>query len=110
EWTSIPLTLILLVAVFGALIAAGIPVLLAATAVIMAVSLLGIASHWFPVGSGTSELALVIGVAGGGGSSLFFPARGREGGMAGSGWRATMTRPSSGSPLPPRAGPSWYQG
>src|SRR5262249_31149864 len=37
EWTSIPLTLILLLAVFGALIAAGIPVLLAATAVIMAV-------------------------------------------------------------------------
>jgi putative drug exporter of the RND superfamily len=49
EWTSIPLTLILLLAVFGAVIAAGIPVLLAGTAVITAVSLLSVAGHWFPV-------------------------------------------------------------
>ncbi|HYK68042.1 MAG TPA: MMPL family transporter [Streptosporangiaceae bacterium] len=83
EWTSIPLTLILLVAVFGALIAAGIPVLLAATAVIMAVSLLGIASHWFPVGSGTSELVLVIGMAVGVDYSLFYLRREREERMAG---------------------------
>jgi putative drug exporter of the RND superfamily len=83
EWTSIPLTLILLLAVFGALIAAGIPVLLASTAVIMAVSLLSIAGHWFPVGSGTSELVLVIGMAVGVDYSLFYLRREREERMAG---------------------------
>jgi putative drug exporter of the RND superfamily len=83
EWTSIPLTLVLLLAVFGALIAAGVPVLLAATAVIMAVSLLGIAGHWFPVGSGTSELVLVIGMAVGVDYSLFYLRREREERMAG---------------------------
>jgi putative drug exporter of the RND superfamily len=83
EWTSIPLTLVLLLAVFGALIAAGIPVLLAATAVVMAVSLLSVAGHWFPVGSGTSELVLVIGMAVGVDYSLFYLRREREERMAG---------------------------
>jgi RND superfamily putative drug exporter len=83
EWTSIPLTLVLLLAVFGALIAAGIPVLLAATAVIMSVSLLSVAGHWFPVGSGTSELVLVIGMAVGVDYSLFYLRREREERMAG---------------------------
>ena len=78
ECTSIPLTLVLLVAVFGALIAAGIPVLLAATAVVTAVSLLGIAGEWLPVGSGTSELVLVIGMAVGVDYSLFYLRRERE--------------------------------
>ncbi len=78
EWTSIPLTLVLLVAVFGALIAAGIPVLLAVTAVIAAVSLLGVFGQWFPVGSGTSELVLVIGMAVGVDYSLFYLRRERE--------------------------------
>jgi RND superfamily putative drug exporter len=78
EWTSIPLTLILLVAVFGALIAAGIPVLLAGTAVVTAVSLLSVVGRWFPVGSGTSELVLVIGMAVGVDYSLFYLRRERE--------------------------------
>ena len=78
EWTSIPLTLILLLAVFGALIAAGIPVVLAGTAVVTAVSLLSVAGRWFPVGSGTSELVLVIGMAVGVDYSLFYLRRERE--------------------------------
>jgi RND superfamily putative drug exporter len=78
EWTSIPLTLILLLIVFGALIAAGIPVVLAATAVITSVSLLTIASQWLPVGTGTSELILVIGMAVGVDYSLFYLRRERE--------------------------------
>ncbi|MGO8959614.1 MAG: MMPL family transporter [Streptosporangiaceae bacterium] len=78
EWTSIPLTLILLVGVFGALIAAGIPVLLAGTAVVAAVSLLGIASQWLPVGAGASEIVLVIGMAVGVDYSLFYLRRERE--------------------------------
>jgi putative drug exporter of the RND superfamily len=78
EWTSIPLTLVLLICVFGALIAAGIPVLLAATAVVTSVSLLSIASQWLPVGTGTSELVLVIGMAVGVDYSLFYLRRERE--------------------------------
>ncbi len=78
EWTAVPLTLLLLVAVFGALIAAGIPVLLAVTAVIAAVSLLTVFGQWFPVGSGTSELVLVIGMAVGVDYSLFYLRRERE--------------------------------
>jgi putative drug exporter of the RND superfamily len=78
EWTSIPLTLILLIAVFGALIAAGIPVLLAGTAVVTAVSMLSVVARWLPVGSGTSELVLVIGMAVGVDYSLFYLRRERE--------------------------------
>ena len=78
EWTSIPLTLVLLLAVFGALIAAGIPIVLALTAVVTSVSLLGIAGQWLPVGSGTSELVLVIGMAVGIDYSLFYLRRERE--------------------------------
>jgi putative drug exporter of the RND superfamily len=78
EWTSIPLTLVLLIAVFGALIAAGIPVLLAGTAVVTAVSMLSIVARWLPVGSGTSELVLVIGMAVGVDYSLFYLRRERE--------------------------------
>jgi len=90
EWTSIPLTLILLLAVFGALIAAGIPVVLAGTAVVTAVSLLGIAGRWFPVGSGTSELVLVIGMAVGIDYSLFYLRREREERMNGHGDQAVV--------------------
>src|SRR6185369_7648517 len=42
EVTSVPVSLVLLLVVFGALIAAGIPLLLAGTAVISAISLLAI--------------------------------------------------------------------
>jgi RND superfamily putative drug exporter len=76
--TSIPLTLILLLGVFGALVAAGIPVLLAGTAVTAAISLLAIPAHWLPVNSGTSEIILVIGMAVGVDYSLFYLRRERE--------------------------------
>jgi RND superfamily putative drug exporter len=76
--TSIPLTLILLLGVFGALITAGIPVLLAGTAVAAAISLLAIPAHWLPVNSGTSEIILVIGMAVGVDYSLFYLRRERE--------------------------------
>jgi RND superfamily putative drug exporter len=78
EDTSIPLTLILLLGVFGALIAAGIPVLLAGTAVTAAISLLAIPAQWLPVSSGTSEIVLVIGMAVGVDYSLFYLRRERE--------------------------------
>ncbi len=78
ELTSVPITLILLIAVFGALIAAGIPVLLAGSAVLVAVSLLAIPSRWLPIGSSTAEVVLIIGMAVGVDYSLFYLRRERE--------------------------------
>jgi RND superfamily putative drug exporter len=78
EFTSLPVTLILLVAVFGALIAAGIPLLLAATAVISAISLTSVTGKWLPVGQSTSEVVLIIGMAVGIDYTLFYLRRERE--------------------------------
>ncbi|HYK32108.1 MAG TPA: MMPL family transporter, partial [Streptosporangiaceae bacterium] len=78
EKTSIPLTLLLLLIVFGALIAASIPVILAATAVMTAVSLLAIPGQWLPIGQGTSEVVLIIGMAVGIDYTLFYLRRERE--------------------------------
>ncbi len=78
EVTSVPITLILLLAVFGALIAAGIPLLLAGTAVITAISLLAVPSRWLPIGSSTSEVVLIIGMAVGIDYTLFYLRRERE--------------------------------
>jgi putative drug exporter of the RND superfamily len=73
-----PITLILLLVVFGALIAAGIPVLLAGSAVMITVSLLAIPSRWLPIGQGTSEIVLIIGMAVGVDYTLFYLRRERE--------------------------------
>src|SRR5215831_13769667 len=63
EVTSVPITLVLLLCVFGALIAAGIPLLLAGTSVTAAISLLAIPSRWLPIGSTTSSVVLLVGMA-----------------------------------------------
>ncbi len=76
--TSVPITLVLLVLVFGSLIAAGIPLLLAITSVVAAVSLLSVAGHWLPVSASTSESVLLIGMAVGVDYSLFYLRRERE--------------------------------
>jgi RND superfamily putative drug exporter len=78
EITSIPVTLLLLLLVFGALVAAGIPLLLAATAVVSAISLLSIPGHWLPIGSVTSSIVLLVGMAVGIDYSLFYLRRVRE--------------------------------
>ncbi|HEY6296190.1 MAG TPA: MMPL family transporter, partial [Streptosporangiaceae bacterium] len=78
EITSIPVSLVLLLIVFGGLIAAGIPLLLAGTAVISAISLLAIPSRWLPIGSTTSSIVLLVGMAVGIDYSLFYLRRTRE--------------------------------
>ncbi|MGD0603928.1 MAG: MMPL family transporter [Streptosporangiaceae bacterium] len=78
EVTSAPITLLMLVVVFGALIAAGIPLLLAVTSVMTALSMLNVASNWLPAGSVTSEVVLIIGMAVGVDYSLFYLRRERE--------------------------------
>ena len=76
--TSLPVTLILLAGVFGTLAAAGIPVLLALTSALTATWLLAIPGHWLPVGSQTSTVVLLVGMAVGVDYSLFFLRRQRE--------------------------------
>jgi RND superfamily putative drug exporter len=78
EATSVPITLVLLLLVFGALIAAGIPLLLAITSVLTALSLLTVISQWIPVGQSTSEVVLIVGMAVGVDYSLFYLRRERE--------------------------------
>src|SRR6201999_427178 len=70
--------LILLVLVFGALVAAGIPVLLALTALTAAIGVLTAVGHWLPVSSSTFEVVVVIGMAVGVDYSLFYLRRERE--------------------------------
>jgi RND superfamily putative drug exporter len=78
ELTSIPVTLVLLLLVFGALIAAGIPLILAGTAVVSAISLLAIPSRLVPISSITSSIVLLVGMAVGIDYSLFYLRRVRE--------------------------------
>jgi putative drug exporter of the RND superfamily len=78
EVTSIPVTLGLLLLVFGALIAAGIPLLLAGTTVVSAISLLAIPSRLVPISGVTSSIVLLVGMAVGIDYSLFYLRRVRE--------------------------------
>jgi RND superfamily putative drug exporter len=78
EVTSVPVSLALLLLVFGALIAAGIPLLLAGSVVMAAISLLAIPSRYVPVGGTTSSIVLLVGMAVGIDYSLFYLRRVRE--------------------------------
>ncbi|MEU8826325.1 MMPL family transporter [Streptomyces sp. NPDC048636] len=78
EFFSLPLTVAILLVVFGSLIAAAIPLLLAATTVIGTFGVLQVVAHWVPVNSATSSMVLLIGVAVGIDYSLFSLRRVRE--------------------------------
>jgi putative drug exporter of the RND superfamily len=78
EATSIPVTLILLLLVFGALVAAGIPLLLALTALTAALGVVTLVSHVLPIASTTDDIVVIIGMAVGVDYSLFYLRRERE--------------------------------
>ena len=78
EVTSVPITLLLMLAVFGSLVAAGIPVLLALTALTAAIGVVTMVSHVLPVGGSTFEVVVVVGMAVGVDYSLFYLRRERE--------------------------------
>ena len=69
---SIPLTLIILVLAFGALVAAGIPLLLALTAVFATFGLVALSSHLLPVAFEAPAMVLLIGLAVGVDYSMFY--------------------------------------
>ncbi|HEX6459688.1 MAG TPA: MMPL family transporter [Thermoleophilaceae bacterium] len=75
---SLPITLAILIFAFGALVAAGIPVLLAITGVAATLGLVAIPSHIAPVDNAVSEVVLLVGMAVGVDYSLFYLRRERE--------------------------------
>ena len=75
---TLGLTLIILLFTFGALVAAGIPVLLGLTAVVATLGLLGPVSQLAPVDASVMHVVLLIGMAVGVDYSLFYVKRARE--------------------------------
>ena len=87
---SLPITLIILVVAFGALVAAGIPLLLALTAVFATFGLVAATSHVVPMANEANALVLLIGLAVGVDYSLFYLRREREERAAGRSERAAL--------------------
>jgi uncharacterized membrane protein YdfJ with MMPL/SSD domain len=75
---ALPLTLLILLFVFGSAVAAFIPLLLSITAVLATVGLVSLPSQVFPVDAQISEVILLIGLAVGIDYSLFYLRRERE--------------------------------
>ena len=87
---SLPITLVVLVLAFGALVAAGIPLLLALTAVFATFGVVAGTSHLFPMANEAGALVLLIGLAVGVDYSLFYLKREREERAAGRSERAAL--------------------
>jgi uncharacterized membrane protein YdfJ with MMPL/SSD domain len=87
---SIPLTLIILVVAFGALVAAGIPLLLALTAVFATFGLAALPSHLLPLAPEAFAVVLLVGLAVGVDYSMFYLRREREERAAGRSERAAL--------------------
>jgi RND superfamily putative drug exporter len=75
---SIPLTLIILIVAFGALVAAGIPLMLGVTAVLATFGLVALWSQVFPMNEAVGAMILLIGLAVGVDYSMFYLKRERE--------------------------------
>ena len=87
---SLPITLGILLIAFGALVAAGIPLLLALTAVFATMGLLALPSHIFPMAMQVPALVLLIGLAVGVDYTMFYLRREREERAAGRSERAAL--------------------
>jgi uncharacterized membrane protein YdfJ with MMPL/SSD domain len=78
EVLSLPVTLVILVVAFGALVAAGLPLLLGLSAVAAAMGLLALPSQLVPVDEAIFSVILLIGMAVGVDYSMFYLRRERE--------------------------------
>ena len=78
EVTSLPITLVILLIAFGAVVAALVPLLLAVTAVAAAIGLLGPLSQVWPVDESVTSVVLLVGLAVGVDYSMFYLRRMRE--------------------------------
>jgi uncharacterized membrane protein YdfJ with MMPL/SSD domain len=75
---SIPITLVILLLTFGAVVAASIPLFLGVTSVIAAITLVAVPSHLVPIDDNLGAVILMIGLAVGVDYSLFYLRRERE--------------------------------
>ena len=75
---SLPVTVIVLLIAFGAVVAAFVPLLLGLTSVAAAMGAFGVVSQFAPDGGSTSALVLLVGLAVGVDYSLFYIRRERE--------------------------------
>jgi uncharacterized membrane protein YdfJ with MMPL/SSD domain len=87
---SLPITLVILVIAFGALVAAGIPLLLALTAVFATFGLIAIPSQILPMAMQAPALVLLVGLAVGVDYAMFYLRREREERAAGRSERAAL--------------------
>ncbi len=87
---SIPITIVVLLLVFGALIAVGIPLFLALSGVLATIGLVAFPSHLVPMDKNVSAVILLIGLAVGVDYSLFYLKREREERAAGKSARAAL--------------------
>jgi RND superfamily putative drug exporter len=87
---SIPITFIILLLVFGALVAVGVPLLLALSGVAATIGLVALPSHLVPMDQNVSAVILLVGLAVGVDYSLFYLKREREERAAGKGARAAI--------------------
>src|SRR5215208_6038358 len=87
---SIPITLIILVVVFGALVAAGLPLLLALTAVVATLGVIALPSHVLPLGQEVPAIVLLIGLAVGVDYAMFYLKRERQERAAGRSEQAAL--------------------
>ena len=90
ERLSLPITLLVLLIAFGALVAASVPLLLGVTSVAAAMGAFGVVSHLVPDGGSTGPLVVLIGLAVGVDYSLFYIRREREERRAGRGPDAAL--------------------
>jgi uncharacterized membrane protein YdfJ with MMPL/SSD domain len=87
---SLPITLAILILAFGALVAAGIPLLLALTAVFMTMGLIALPSHLIPIDENISAVILLVGLAVGVDYAMFYLKREREERAAGKSAEAAL--------------------
>ncbi len=87
---SIPITILVLLLVFGSLVAVGVPLLLALSGVMATIGLVALPSHLVPMDQNVSAVILLIGLAVGVDYSLFYLKREREERAAGKGSRAAI--------------------
>ncbi len=78
ETTSLPITLLILLLAFGALVAALVPLLIAFSAVLATVGLLALPSQLVPMDPNVSSVVVLVGLAVGVDYSLFYLRRERE--------------------------------
>ena len=92
ERLTMPVTLLILWVAFGALVAAGLPVVLAFSAVLAATGLSAAVSHLLPAADATKSVILLVGMAVGIDYSLFYLRRVREERAAGLGPDRSLQR------------------